>query len=360
MTPETTQREPLSWYLIWTTRAVLLALGIARIRFEFTVGLGQDSHAYWLAATHRDGMYGVPLARDAYLYTPVLAQLLWPVAHLPFAVFGVLWGSAEAAVFWWLLRDTPLLWRVPAMVACVPECLAGNVYAFMAAALVLGVRRGWPWLVPGLTKVQPGLVGAVWLAGSGRWRALVTGGAWTVAVVGLSYLVGPDDWAQWLAFVSESAPGGIGEGDGIVYALAAGTVLLLVFGARTGRTWVLPVATMLLSPTLGVNTLTVLAALPRLALAQSAQARPSVSSGVVNAVGRRCGYQCGPQVAVADMWPVLGLGAVVLLLLGTFGGGAVAEAADVPRWAGSLTGFVLAFLLSGLAMRRASSRSFRE
>jgi uncharacterized membrane protein YccC len=60
------------------------------------------------------------------------------------------------------------------------------------------------------------------------------------------------------------------------------------------------------------------------------------------------------------MWPALGVGAVVLLLLGSFGGAAVADAADLPRWVGSLTAFALACLVSGLAMRRAAARRLRE
>ena len=154
--------EPLRRLVAVVTSVALVGVFLFGLGVAYTLGFGYDSHAYWVAARDLDHLYErPPLAQDAYLYSPAFIQILWPIAQLPWPVFAVIWAAASAAAFFWLLRRLQPLWFVLGMLACVPEVLTGNVYGPMAVALVLGVRRSWPWVLPLLTKVTPGLIGVL-------------------------------------------------------------------------------------------------------------------------------------------------------------------------------------------------------
>ena len=76
------------------------AFGFFGVWYAFQVGLGYDSHAYWLAVQDMDRLYGAPaLARDAFLYSPAFAQLIWPLGLLPWPAFCVLWTLLSAVIF---------------------------------------------------------------------------------------------------------------------------------------------------------------------------------------------------------------------------------------------------------------------
>lgn len=255
------------------------AFGFFGLWYAFEVGLGYDSHAYWAAAQHMDRLYNSPvLARDAYLYSPLFAQVIWPVTRLPWPLFGILWSLLAGGTFVWLLRPLRLRWFLPAFVATLPEVVTGNVYALMAAALVLGVASGPPWVFLGLTKIVPGGIGVVWLSLTRQWRALLAGAASAVVLVGLSALLSPGLWRDWVEFLLHgSTPASNSISSPLLTLVLTGTGLALVVVAAFRRSpWLLAVAAILLSPTIGLNTLTLLAAVPRLRQA----AEPTLSRGV--------------------------------------------------------------------------------
>jgi hypothetical protein len=251
-------RARLGWYAAWLVAAPFAVFGTW---YATQVGLGYDSHAYWSAVQDMDHLYGAAaLSQDAYLYSPLFAQAIWPLGRLPWPLFGVVWSLGLAACFVWLLRPLPPHWFAPALVATLPEVLTGNIYALMASALVLGARRGAPWVFLGLTKVTPGLVGVAWLAAGRRWRPLAIGVLIGAVLVGLSYVSAPMAWHDWVHLL---VSGSAGLPWLTVTQLAVG-LALTVFAAVTRRGWLLPVATILVSPTFGPNTVTLLSALPRL------------------------------------------------------------------------------------------------
>jgi hypothetical protein len=262
--PAARERKPIGWYLAWIGSSAFAFFGVW---YAFQVGLGYDSHAYWAAVRHMDDLYKSPaLSRDAYLYSPLFAQLVWPLGLLPWPAFYVAWAALTAAVFVWLLRPLGRTWFIPAFLATVPEILTGNIYALMAGALVLGASSGPPWVFLGVTKILGGGVGALWLSLTRQWRALLVGLATGVVVVGLSMAISFDAWRQWFDFLlhgSTPTANSISSPALTVLLLGTGTVAV-VLGALTRRAWLLAVATILLSPTIGFNTLTLLAALPRL------------------------------------------------------------------------------------------------
>ena len=253
--------KPVGWYLAWVGAS---AFGFFGVWYAFQVGLGYDSHAYWLAVQDMGRLYGAPaLARDAFLYSPAFAQLIWPLGLLPWPVFYVLWTLLSAFLFVWLLRPLGRTWFAPAFIATLPEIVTGNIYALMAVALVLGASSGPPWVFLGLTKIAGGGVGLVWLTLTRQWRALGFGLVTTIAVIGLSVAIGLNQWREWVEFLRHGSGLTAGSSVVTVVLLCAG-IGAVVVGALTRRAWLLSVATILVSPTLGPNTLTLLAAIPRL------------------------------------------------------------------------------------------------
>ncbi len=253
------RRQPVGWYAAWAGSVVFAFFGLW---YASQIGWGYDSHAYWSAVQDMDHLYGAPaLSRDAYLYSPAFAQAIWPLGRLPWPAFWVVWSCLLLASFVWLLRPLPARWFAPAVVAVLPEVVTGNIYALMAAAVVLGTSRGISWSFIALTKITPVAVGFAWFVGQRSWRALAEAVVTTAALTGVSYAAMPQQWRAWVEFLT-SRSGASPSALGLVLMVMA--VAVATFGGLTRRSWVLPVAVILASPTFGVNTLTLLAALPRL------------------------------------------------------------------------------------------------
>ena len=69
-------------------------------------GIGWDAHAYYVA--WYGGLYEeLPGSVDAYNYSPLFAQVIWPLTLLPWPVFCAVFVGAAAAGVAWLLRPLP-------------------------------------------------------------------------------------------------------------------------------------------------------------------------------------------------------------------------------------------------------------
>ena len=235
-------------------------------------GIGWDAHAYYVAWTG-DLYEAAPESVDAYNYSPLFAQVIWPLTQLPWPAFCALFIGAAAASVTWLVRPLPRVWAVGLWLFCTAEILSGNVFWLLAVATVLGLRRGSPWCVAAFTKVLPCL-GPVWFALRGEWRPLVRFTTTAAALFLASYALDPGLWHSWWDFLRDSA----GDSSGKVYlsfvAFTFPLVLrvplalaLVAFAARTDRAWLLPVAMVIASPVVGWGTFALLAAIPRLRLA---------------------------------------------------------------------------------------------
>jgi Glycosyltransferase family 87 len=260
----TSSRQPLGWYFAWTGATAFAFFGVWH---ALAVGLGYDSHAYWVAVQDMDRLYGLPaLSQNAYLYSPVFAQVVWPLGRLPWPVFWAVWSLLMAVAFFWLLRPLPTRWLVPAFIATVPEIVTGNIYAVMAVALVLGASSGPPWVFLGLTKITSGGLGLVWLTLTRKWRALVWGLTTAAGVLAVSVATAPSLWRDWLQFLLRGSQPVVNSISSpvVTFVLVGSGLGAAAVAALTRRAWLLPVAAILLSPTIGLNTLTLLAAIPRL------------------------------------------------------------------------------------------------
>lgn len=246
---------------------------------------GWDAAAYWNA--WRGAMYDGSVGEFGhYLYSPAFAQLLWPLAQAPWPVFCAVFLVVNALGLAWLLRPLPLTMAVALWLAGLQEIVSGNIFIPMAIVAVLGMTRPHLWAFVALTKITPAL-GPIWFAVRGEWSAVARAAATTVAVAAVSYVVSPGLWHAWFSFLVDQArisDGAIGYDfvPGPLYRIPV-ALAVVVWGARTNRVWLLPVAMVLATPFFWNGSLTLLAAIPRLraqaATAPSREQRPAGIGG---------------------------------------------------------------------------------
>ena len=144
------------WQGRW--RAIATGLTVAGLAYIAMVWLGIapdvlpvpdygpmfDARGYWSAWD--GGLYDIPWGEyEAYVYSPVFAQVLWPFTLLPWPVFAGLWTAAAIGCLFWM--------GVPWMIAfpgVADDILRGNIHVFLAAMVVLGLRHSPAWLVRSL------------------------------------------------------------------------------------------------------------------------------------------------------------------------------------------------------------------
>jgi hypothetical protein len=145
------------------------------------------------------------------------------------------------------------------------EIAMGNIHILLAAAIALGFRYPVLWSFLILTKVTPG-VGLLWFFVRREWRALGQAVGATAVIAGISFLVAPHLWSDWIetlkATYAQSVPQPLLLGVIPIpgrLVIAAGIVM---YGARTDRRWLVPIAAVIAIPVMYVNSLTILVAVP--------------------------------------------------------------------------------------------------
>lgn len=254
---------------IWVLGLIVAGLSVLWVASGAT---GLDSHAYY-AAWHHHLYSAAPEQRDAYLYSPVFAELLWPATLLSWPLFCAFWAAIVLGIYTWLLKPLPLKWRIPLLLACTNDIVAGNVWSIFALVYVFGFTYPATWAFPLLTKVTPG-VGVVWFLTRREWRKLLVLVAVVLLAAGTSMAFGLDLWRDWIRLLlhpeAYRAPGG--SFHPIFYPrtpilLAAEIPIaigILVYAAKSEKRWLVPVAMVFASPMFTSNALLVLAAIPRL------------------------------------------------------------------------------------------------
>lgn len=220
-----------------------------------------DLHAYWIT---RDGVdYANQHAGPAgtYLYSPAFAQLIRPLTILPLPLFAALWTSIGGALLVWITgRRVLLIALLPPVILTLVQ---GQLDIAFAVVAVLGLR--WPalWVLPLLTKITPG-IGIVWFLVRREWRSLVIAMGVTLGVMAVSFMLDPGGWASWAAMLLRAE---FPTDPQLVYLDVPLTIripialVVIAWGARTNRTWTIPVAMTLAMPIIWANSLTILVAL---------------------------------------------------------------------------------------------------
>jgi len=225
--------------------------------------VGFDAFAYWAVdLAHPYGHVAGELG--AFTYTPVAARLFAPASLLPWPSFWFLWTAILVGTLAWLG------WRQALLVLAFPpvalELYHGNVHLLIAAAVALGLRYPWAWAFPLLTKVTPG-VGLLWFAVRREWRNLAIALGVTGAIVAVSLAVDGRLWREWIVDGLLPVTAGPVQQVYIAVPLAlrlAAAAALVTWGARTDRTWTLPVSAAIALPVLWVTGFAILAAIPAL------------------------------------------------------------------------------------------------
>lgn len=202
-----------------------------------------DVHDPYAAAKGLQGEF-------AFRYTPPMVVLFAPLTLLPLPVLQALWFGLQLAA----LRYLAGRWFLAAII--LPpvwiDMMYGNIVLLLAAMTAAGMRYPWLWTFGLLTKVTPA-VGLVWFAARREWQALAACVVATGALVLMSVAVlGPGPWAEWLGLLVHwsalpAPPGAIAVPASL--RLVAATVLV-AWGARTDRQWVVPVGVTLAMPSL--------------------------------------------------------------------------------------------------------------
>jgi hypothetical protein len=251
-------------------RAILPGLIIAGVVFVAFQVMGAasghpyaayDVHAYWLAGGSEHPYAGTiasgfddSLNLYKYRYPPPLAQVFAVLHLLPFPLVAGLWiGMLYAIVLVLGGRWAPLVLLFPPTLA---ELYLGNVNLLIALAIVVGFR--WPasWSVVLLTKMTPG-IGLAWFAFRQEWRNLAIALGATAAVAAVSFALAPQLWREFIDAMTVQAPAAIDVPPAAIQiSLPIRLVLAVVviaYGARTDRYWLVPVAATIAAPALWWN-----------------------------------------------------------------------------------------------------------
>jgi hypothetical protein len=248
----------VAWVLL-TLVALAFLLVVIQGAMTHPDWVGYDAHAYW--GYPRSPLYGEPgvsvAGIDLYRYSPAFVPLMTLFTALPWPVFVAGWIALLFVTYVWLVGPwwLPLLAFAPFLI----ELRMANVHLLLAAAIVLGFR--WPaaWSFVLLTKVAPG-IGLLWFAVRREWRSLGIALGSTAAIVGVSFVLAPQDWVDWwvsLLRTSQDDPP-LSIHVPLLGRLAA-AALLVVWGARTNRRWTVMVAATISLPTLWVHGFAMLA-----------------------------------------------------------------------------------------------------
>ncbi len=218
---------------------------------------------------------------SGFYYSPPVAFLFAPLAALGLPMFAaILTGAGLLALYgilgrWaWLGLFFPPVWW---------DIRAGNVNTLIGFVAVTGVARSAWWAIPLLTKITPG-IGLLWFAVRREWRQLAISIGLTAGIVGASFVVAPSLWFDWIGGLVSNGAGYTGPGYFTVaiplLPRLASAALMIAWGARTDRHWVLPLGVTLAMPVLWYSALAPLVALPKL-LADDRRPRERVSRGIV-------------------------------------------------------------------------------
>lgn len=280
ITSQTARRDLFATMSAWRERYETNPTGRAFDRLSLPAmlilgvifGIGQALHLtqkpldfvlYWKATNFADLYPANWLSNDyAYVYPPPMAQLLLPFHVLPFEVAAIGWSIVCFASMWYVARA----WSLPliglgligaafglsrATTVFLEYVLLGNVQWPMAAGIVLAMRVPAAWSIPILTKIGPG-IGALWLVFKRDWSGLRTALLTTFMIAGVSFILAPAAWVEFVTFSAENYGGPSIVpiiGPPFPVRLIAAAVLVWI-AARTDQRWLVYIAAGIAIPAL--------------------------------------------------------------------------------------------------------------
>jgi hypothetical protein len=226
-----------------------LALAAYLLYFSVVGAHAGDAHAYWAADIAHPYTTGVN-EMDAYLYSPTFLLLIAPLKLLPWAAFWPVWTALNIAVLGWMLGPVlAVLVLLPGPYSPVWVNLwYGNILILMAAALVLVFRWSGAWSFLLLTKITPG-IGLVWFVARREWRYVRNALLITAAAAGISLVLGPGLWVEWMRELQHSSdlPPVFATLPPLWLRLLLAIAIAGIGGIRGAR-WTVPLAAVLAQP----------------------------------------------------------------------------------------------------------------
>lgn len=238
-----------------TVATVGIGIGFAIAQMAHLTPFAFDAGAYWAATPGNlyttgwvaQGQYG------AFIYSPAFADAMAPFRLLPDRVFTGLWQLGLFVVLALLLRGwslpivaaglLSLVLPIPIVGFVLSDIAHGNIHVLLGAIAVLGIRYPALWSFALLSKVTPG-IGLLWFVARKEWRNLAVALTVTGVITLGSFVYAPGDWFDWAAFLMTSA-----SHEFPLWVVPvplpvrlAMSAVLVVWGARTDRAWVLPIA----------------------------------------------------------------------------------------------------------------------
>jgi hypothetical protein len=270
------------WWLFTTGSAAGYGLALAALILfvRYDGGYGFDAHSYYLAGRNvleAQPLYQ-PVAIDAlgpYRYPPLFAQLWAPFALLPELMFHWLWRLACLGS----LRILAGSWRNVGLWCLVPltltELSTANV-TFPVAAMTLLALQGRAGLAPWAAALKIGpivVLPYLWLTRASERRDLVIGVVALVVACAASFALAPGYWWGYVEALGWQSSSRL-VGDGLIallptagadfgLRLALATALVAIATQR-GSDRLAYAASVIAAPTLWVQRLSPLLALPRL------------------------------------------------------------------------------------------------
>jgi len=249
--------EGLPW--LGAVVAVATLFSFAAVASSLTIPyLAWDSHAYWSALNSADPYAGARVGHiGSFLYPPPFLQLFAPAAQLPWPAFAFAWTAMLSASTFALLRRVPqrFAWLMPLLIYLAgADVWAGNINILLTWVVVISLGRPAAWSAVILTKLTAGL-GVLWHLFRREWRAVGVALGLSAGLVIISVASGPQLWRDWLALLAAETPTQ-GYAESIPLPIAIRLPLafvLLLWGARTGRPAVVPLACLLALPVIWFN-----------------------------------------------------------------------------------------------------------
>ncbi|GEM_PF-1455627 len=222
-----------------------------------------DAHAYYEAAARlNDGQPLYPAGIDPssnhiYLYPPMLAVVLRPLALLPFQWFALAWELVVVASFVALLRVLGVrrkqTWLAIGLLGVPIGWALTIAQAQIPMTLLLAIGQPWSIALAANLKLTPVLV-AIWWFGRRDWQSVIAFLVWMGLLAAAQVVLEPGGSA---AFFSNVGFGQIGEVRNIspyvqspvlwIVLVLVGALLTLAL-ARTRWGWAAAVTLATLSP----------------------------------------------------------------------------------------------------------------
>lgn len=219
---------------------------------------GGPRDALTFFGTRLDTLYDLAYADGGVLYPPPFFQLVEAIRGVGAPGLLFLFSAAELAAL------SVLAGPIAASTLLIPfvamDVWYANINLLIAVAITLGFR--WPalWAFVLLTKITPG-IGLVWFAVRREWRRLFVALGATVVIIGISWVISPGLWADWMRAALASAPPGQAT-DVVPLPLRVACAALVVgAGAAHSKPWTVPVGAAIAMPVLWPAALSVLVAI---------------------------------------------------------------------------------------------------